>query len=72
MSDLASSEAVVEALVERYKLQPHPEGGFYVETFRSDVEVEVQVDDVAATTIRRPASTAIYFLITPGNVSDGQ
>lgn len=32
-------------------LEPHPEGGFYRETYRS------------------PHSTAIYFLLTPGNFS---
>ena len=25
----------VELLVERFQLQPHPEGGFYRETYRS-------------------------------------
>jgi predicted cupin superfamily sugar epimerase len=53
--------SVVDAkyLVEKFNLLPHPEGGFYGETFRSDLEINSD----------RIASTAIYFLITPGNVS---
>jgi predicted cupin superfamily sugar epimerase len=39
-------------------LQPHPEGGFYVETFRSDI-----LKDGRAT------STAIYFLLRAGERS---
>ena len=43
-------------------LEPHPEGGYYLETYR------------AAQTLRtprgeRPASTAILFLVTAGSVS---
>ena len=40
-------------------LAPHPEGGFYRETFR----------DVATTTAGRASSTAIYFLLPAGIVS---
>jgi uncharacterized protein len=39
-------------------LKPHPEGGFYRETFRDSVTVD-----------GRAASTAIYFLIPQGVVS---
>lgn len=67
-------------LIEKYQMLPHPEGGFYVETFRSDCEVQLLVSqggdnvhseqprkDVTIST--RPASTAIYFLVVPGNIS---
>ena len=52
----------VDALVARLGLQPHPEGGFYRETYRTSV---------ATTTSRgeRAASTAIYFLLRRGDVS---
>jgi len=43
----------------RLRLQPHPEGGSYRETFR----------DVPAGGTGRPASTAIYFLLEAGEVS---
>jgi predicted cupin superfamily sugar epimerase len=49
-------------LVERLGLVPHPEGGFYRETFRSSVEISV---DGRA----RAASTAIYFLLPAGERS---
>ncbi len=53
-------------LIAQYNMQRHPEGGFYVETFRSDILVKTDRDGVL---IDRPASTAIFFLIMPGNIS---
>jgi predicted cupin superfamily sugar epimerase len=52
----ASAEA--GAIVARLGMQPHPEGGWYVETFRD-----------AAGPDGRGASTAIYFLLEKGQVS---
>ena len=46
-----------EALIERLGLAPHPEGGFYKETWRHD-----------PTTGERGHGTAIYFLL-PGGVT---
>ncbi|WP_306149320.1 MULTISPECIES: cupin domain-containing protein [unclassified Roseibium] len=46
-------------IVELLKMQPHPEGGFYAETFRDDV-----TDPQG-----RAASTLIYFLLSDGIVS---
>lgn len=54
-------------LVSKYNMVPHPEGGFYVETFRSDTNVSIDSED--GQTLQRPASTAIYFLMVPGNIS---
>ncbi len=45
-------------------LAPHPEGGFYRETFRASAVVEAPFDNVA-----RSASTAIYFLLRAGDFS---
>ncbi|KAF3439709.1 hypothetical protein FNV43_RR17987 [Rhamnella rubrinervis] len=53
----------------KLKLNPHPEGGFYSETFRdtsvllskSQLPPEYKVD--------RPVSTCIYFLLPSGSVS---
>lgn len=44
-------------------LLPHPEGGFYKETYRSSHTVLDRNGN------KRPASTGIYFLITSGNFS---
>ena len=45
-------------LIERLELQPHPEGGYYRETFRDERQ-----DD------GRAHSTAIYYLLKAGEVS---
>lgn len=45
---------------ERLQLQPHPEGGWYRETFR---------DDAGPGGGKRAASTAIFFLLERGEVS---
>jgi uncharacterized protein len=46
------------ALIERLGLQPHPEGGWYAETWRA-----------AAADGARAASTAIHFLLEAGQAS---
>ena len=47
-----------EEVVQRLRLAPHPEGGFFRETFRDGASVE-----------GRARSTAIYFLLPAGVVS---
>ncbi|PTW60875.1 hypothetical protein C8N35_10354 [Breoghania corrubedonensis] len=47
-----------EELSQRLRLAPHPEGGFFRETFRDPAEVN-----------GRARSTAIYFLLPAGIVS---
>jgi predicted cupin superfamily sugar epimerase len=44
-------------------LTPHPEGGFFSETFRAPAHVEAPFG------ARRAASTAIYFLLRAGDFS---
>ena len=44
--------------IEHLNLQPHPEGGYYKEVFRSDAEV-TRVHSGAA----RSACTSIYYLL---------
>jgi predicted cupin superfamily sugar epimerase len=56
--------ADVDALIALLALAPHPEGGFFRETFRSPVEV-ARVDGGP----RRAAGTAIYFLLPAGAFS---
>ena len=31
------SPLTAQEIIEKYQLIPHPEGGYYVETFRSDI-----------------------------------
>lgn len=47
-----------QRLIERLRLQPHPEGGFYVETFRSSLRVQTPRGE-------RAACTTIFYLL-PG------
>jgi predicted cupin superfamily sugar epimerase len=48
------------AIISLLKLTPHPEGGFFRETFRAEKRAEPG---------ERSASTAIYFLLRPGELS---
>jgi len=48
--------------IDRLDLQPHPEGGYFRETYRADRRVDVDGLD-------RSASTAIYFLLERGEFS---
>ena len=43
-------------------LEPHPEGGFYLETYRSARSLPTPAGE-------RPTSTAILFLVTSGSIS---
>ncbi|MFZ5616746.1 MAG: cupin domain-containing protein [Pseudomonadota bacterium] len=47
-----------DEVIARLALKPHPEGGHYAETFRDDAMRD-----------RRPASTAIYYLLKRGERS---
>jgi predicted cupin superfamily sugar epimerase len=59
----------VEALIEELQLQPHPEGGFYRETFRSPVKVTRVAEASEVGGEARAAGTAIYFLLPGGEFS---
>lgn len=54
----------VTHLIDRLGLQPHPEGGFYRQIFRSSIEVRPQDGRDL-----RPALTTIYFLLPGGAYS---
>jgi len=51
----------VEMLVKKLELQPHPEGGFYKETYRS--QEKINLDGALGIQGERNYSTAIYFLL---------
>ena len=58
----------VEQLIEHYALQPHPEGGWYKETYKSKEWVPSNALPERFTG-DRAFSTAIYFLLEAGNFS---
>src|ERR1700679_1315114 len=57
-----------EKLVQQFKMQPHPEGGFYKETYRC-VQTIPQQALSRKYSGERNISTAIYFLLEQGNFS---
>ncbi len=54
--------------IDKLKLAPHPEGGYYRQTYRSDITIAREALP-AGFAGRRAASTAIYFLIEGENFS---
>jgi len=64
---MATANAAVEELIRRFGLEPHPEGGYYSETYRADKLV--RRDGPSAAEGTRAASTAIYFLLAEGAYS---
>lgn len=53
-------QETINTLIEKLELLPHPEGGYYKETYRSE---ETCLNGT------RNVSTSIYFLLTSDNVS---
>ena len=52
-----------EKIIQRLELEPHPEGGYFKETYRSEGKIlENQLPDVFDGD--RNFSTCIYFLLT--------
>ena len=60
MSDKAQS------FIQALKLQAHPEGGYYRETYRSDGQIDVPG---AGGVVPRHISTGIYFLLEKDDFS---
>ena len=58
--------ATAQTYIEALEMQPHPEGGFFRETYRSGQLVEVIGDGAVH---QRNAATGIYFLLEEGNFS---
>lgn len=57
-----------KALIQQYGLLPHPEGGWYKETYRSEEKI-VSNALPERFTGSRSFATAIYFLMEAGNFS---
>jgi predicted cupin superfamily sugar epimerase len=51
-------------IINRLDLSPHPEGGYYRETYKSEQQVSLLKGK------RRFAGTAIYFMLTEGELSN--
>jgi uncharacterized protein len=57
-----------EYWIEKLKLQPHPEGGFFKETYRSGESISREGLPSRFPSARH-LSTAIYFLLRSGDIS---
>lgn len=62
------AEATAGHWIERLRLEPHPEGGYFRQTYQSDLTVAKAALPVGFTGARA-ASTAIYFLLEGENFS---
>lgn len=64
MSTTSNAAVPMEMIIEKLNMLPHPEGGYYVETYRAS-------ENVQASNGRglRSASTGILFLLGKGDVS---
>lgn len=63
--EAALTMITAEALIEQLKLRPHPEGGYYRETYRSSGTIPKKALPVYYKDTR-PYSTAIYYMLTEG------
>ncbi|CAK7352406.1 unnamed protein product [Dovyalis caffra] len=61
--------ATTSKIVKKLNLQPHPEGGFFSETFRDTSIVLSSSQLPSEYKVDREVSTSIYFLVPSGNVS---
>ena len=58
----------IHELIEHYQLLPHPEGGYFKETYRSELVIPANALPKTFSGDRQ-ISTAIYFLLDQGNFS---
>lgn len=60
--------SITNYLIQKYNLEPHPEGGWYKQTYRSSEQTTADAlpNRFGAS---RAFSTAIYFLLEKGNFS---
>ena len=59
--------ATAQSYIQALQMQPHPEGGFFRESYRSEQTMEVPAP--GGGTQQRNVCTAIYFLLEAGNFS---
>ena len=60
--------SITDQLIQRYGLEPHPEGGWYKQTYKSTEQITASALPKRFGA-NRAFSTAIYFLLGQGNFS---
>ena len=63
----AGESPVAKQIIDTLSLQPHPEGGFFVETDRDQLRVANPFEGHEPNDSTRCASTSIFYLLTPGS-----
>lgn len=56
------TKKIVKQIIDNYKLEAHPEGGYFAEVFTASSEL-------LKANINRPLAGSIYFLLPPRNIS---
>lgn len=64
---MAVDQSAIQRLIRQLDLQPHPEGGFYRQTYCS--EERILRSNADKLRVERHASTAIYYLLSEGDYS---
>ena len=59
--------ATAQSYIQALQMRPHPEGGFFQESYRS--EQTMQAPAPGGGSVQRNVCTAIYFLLEAGNFS---
>ncbi len=64
---MPENNATVRSWISQFAMQPHPEGGYFAEVYRSRTSLpqSALVDHCGS----RPCLTSIYFLLLPGQIS---
>lgn len=57
----------VDSIIKYYNLLPHPEGGYYNESYKADTIYSINFED--GKNYQRSSSTAIYYLLTNKDIS---
>jgi predicted cupin superfamily sugar epimerase len=68
MNQLEPKNTRAELIIHKLELLPHPEGGYFKETYRSSGTIPTE-SFVAGVKSDRNYSTSIYFLLTSGSFS---
>lgn len=61
------AESNAREIIEKDNLMPHPEGGYYIRTYQSNIKVEVPARYTGEST--RPESTKINYLLVENDFS---
>ena len=59
---------IINKFIQQYNLEPHPEGGWYKQTYKSSEQIPADALP-GRFSANRVFSTAIYFLLEQGNFS---